>query len=341
MTTRPEPYKIHNRSYLGCKHKMLPALEKIIEPLLGEGGTLWDVFGGTGVVGYHFATPNRKIIYSDLLDCNLIMAWPFLDGAMPLKDYWWVMDRLNNLTRRDHHRDWTYAQDTWGSKYFAMADAERIDLLRETIKLSDDLTEDARIVALSALLYAADRAAQTFGHFDAFKKPEKWTKKPPLMLGFPNMVKRMSPANDLALGDANVLVRETERFRCTVAFLDPPYNTRDYGPNYHVLQSIAVWDKPPVRGLTAKCDVPRSAYAMKKEAEEAFSDLVAHLPARYIVVTYNNQPGNILTAEFIKSTLSTRGRVEVHEIPHKIITAGLSDPTGNAEMVYVCRVVNP
>ena len=29
-----------------------------------------------------------------------------------------------------------------------------------------------------------------------------------------------------------------------IIYLDPPYNQHPYGSNYHVLNSIALWDKP-------------------------------------------------------------------------------------------------
>ena len=36
-----------------------------------------------------------------------------------------------------------------------------------------------------------------------------------------------------------------------IAYLDPPYNQHPYGSNYHVLNTVAVWDKPAGPALLA------------------------------------------------------------------------------------------
>jgi len=35
-----------------------------------------------------------------------------------------------------------------------------------------------------------------------------------------------------------------------VVYLDPPYNERQYSANYHVLETIAKYDSPIIRGKT-------------------------------------------------------------------------------------------
>lgn len=42
-----------------------------------------------------------------------------------------------------------------------------------------------------------------------------------------------------------------------VVYLDPPYNRRDYGANYHVLETLARGDTPEVKGVTG---LPKSRW---------------------------------------------------------------------------------
>jgi adenine-specific DNA-methyltransferase len=83
----------------------------------------------------------------------------------------------------------------------------------------------------------------------------------------------------------------------TIAYLDPPYNQHPYGSNYHVLNTIALWDKPPLtekiqgRNKAAIRDdwrtQRRSAYNYRGDAEKAYAELVATLDARYILTSYS------------------------------------------------------
>ena len=47
--------------------------------------------------------------------------------------------------------------------------------------------------------------------------------------------------------DANQLVKDIQ---CDVLYLDPPYNTRQYITNYHLLETIARYDAPALHGKT-------------------------------------------------------------------------------------------
>ena len=47
-----------------------------------------------------------------------------------------------------------------------------------------------------------------------------------------------------------------------VFFMDPPYNSRQYSDAYHVLENVARWEKPDVKGVARKMD----RGALKKEA---------------------------------------------------------------------------
>jgi adenine-specific DNA-methyltransferase len=39
-----------------------------------------------------------------------------------------------------------------------------------------------------------------------------------------------------------------------ILYLDPPYNKRQYAPNYHILETIAKYDNPVIKGITGMRD---------------------------------------------------------------------------------------
>ena len=52
---------INNRRYLGSKYKLLDFINETIEKNCGEFESIFDVFGGTGVVSNYFYEKGKKI----------------------------------------------------------------------------------------------------------------------------------------------------------------------------------------------------------------------------------------------------------------------------------------
>ncbi|MBI1924515.1 DNA adenine methylase, partial [Candidatus Poribacteria bacterium] len=100
-----------------------------------------------------------------------------------------------------------------------------------------------------------------------------------------------------------------EEIQCDVLYLDPPYNTRQYITNYHLLETIARYDDPKIHGKTGLRDygdAEKSAYCSKSDGLKAFQELIEKADAHYIVVSYNNE--GILSPEELMSLLSLRGK---------------------------------
>jgi adenine-specific DNA-methyltransferase len=88
-------------------------------------------------------------------------------------------------------------------------------------------------------------------------------------------------------------------------YIDPPYNHRQYGANYHVLETIARYDAPEIRGVSGLRDYTRSDYCKRKHALAAFEDLIGNAKAKHILVSYSDE--GILSLSQIKDALSKRG----------------------------------
>ena len=79
----------------------------------------------------------------------------------------------------------------------------------------------------------------------------------------------------------------------------PPYNQRQYVPNYHVLETIARYDSPALKGVTGMrpYDSQRSDFCIKNKVIDAFDRLFRELRVRYIILSYNNEglvPSDVL-----------------------------------------------
>ena len=76
-----------------------------------------------------------------------------------------------------------------------------------------------------------------------------------------------------------------------VVYLDPPYNHRQYSGNYHILETIAKYDSPRIKGKTGMrdCSTQKSLYCSRDKVKEAYRDLITKIDAKYIFLSYNNE----------------------------------------------------
>lgn len=90
--------------------------------------------------------------------------------------------------------------------------------------------------------------------------------------------------------DANELASDIGDIDC--AYIDPPYNQHSYFSNYHIWESLIRWDKPEHYGVACKridCRTTKSAYNRKREAWDAFAELIREVASPWMVVSFSNE----------------------------------------------------
>ncbi|MBN1441381.1 MAG: DNA adenine methylase [Planctomycetes bacterium] len=194
-----------------------------------------------------------------------------------------------------------------GRRYFTDSNGEKIDGILGFLRSSFEakiLTHQELHLLLASLIDAADRVANISGTYGAFLKSWQANSRKELTLRPPEVVE--SPFDNRAYQrDANELVREIEG---DVLYIDPPYNKRQYGANYHVMEIIA--DHHRVDDLEAfeasfygktglrPYDHIHSAYSVPPSGRgrgqggnvlEAMRDLILSARVRHVVVSYNEE----------------------------------------------------
>ena len=330
---------INNRRYLGNKYKLLPFIKRVVDTECRNIESVADIFAGTGAVSSAFVD-DKIIITNDLMYSNYICNYAWFSGQsynpQVVIDYVVKYNQLENLEDN-------YMSENFGNTYFSIEDCLRIGFIREDIEnnfKSGKINKRERAILITSLLYAMDKIANTCGHYDAYRKNVKFEKSLEL---FVPLAKVQNNENNLCFNmDANDLVKN---IYADLVYIDPPYNSRQYCDAYHLLENVALWQKPEVHGVARKMDRKnmKSQYCTKN-ATLVFEQLINDINARYILFSYNNMEtkgndrSNAKIADSdIMRILNNKGEVKVFEEDYKPFTTGKSNIKGNKERLFLCE----
>jgi len=332
--------EINNRRYLGNKYKLLSFIKEVVEEECGNITSFFDVFSGTGAVASAFI--DKTLILNDILYSNHMahLTW-FSSEQIDEGKVKEIIDEYNLLKNMSEEN---YMTEMFSETYFSRSVCSKIGHIREDIEIKAKaglLNERERAILITSLLYGIDKIARTVGHYDAYRKlgelPDDF------QMSFPKLYDGLSDNNKCFQMDANDLVKIVQ---ADVAYLDPPYNSRQYSDAYHLLENIAEWKKPEVFGVARKMDRTslKSDYCTSK-ATDAFEDLIDNLNCKYILLSYNNTAKKAndrsnarISDEDIFRVLSKKGDVKVFEQDHKAFTTGKSINNDNKERLFLCVV---
>ncbi len=328
--------QLHNRRYIGSKHKLIEWIFSIINKECG-GDSFADIFAGTGVVSAVAAKHFKKIILNDFLYSNYAIYQAFFGNNA------WDQSKINNIIKNYNNVSGedlgdNYFSKNFGGKYFSHNSSKIIGFIRDNIEENrNELADREYYMLIASLLYAADKTANTVGHYDAYFKKEY------LNDGF--LMKPIDPINvkDVSIfrEDSNLLVK---KIKADVVYIDPPYNSRQYSRFYHVLETLTKWDKPKLYGVALKPDLENMSDYCRNNAKTKLAELVGDINARYIVVSYNNtydskssSSKNKITLKEIEKILQKKGETKVFEKDYRHFNAGNTNFNNHKEYLFVTK----
>jgi adenine-specific DNA-methyltransferase len=366
--------------YIGNKRKLLHLIGEAVESTGCQGGTFVDLFTGSTVVARWAKTAGFRVIANDWEPYSYEIARGTVALSAPpafvaLGGVDRVFEHLNALPplhgyvathlcpADDEHPD--VARERM---FFTRANGERIDAMREQVaawEAEEKVSADQRAYILSALIYATSYASNTSGVFKGFHCG--WGGKTATALYRIRGTLTLVPPVLLDNGLANLALREDAQKIASdlgriadgppeIVYIDPPYNQHPYGSNYHVLNTVALWDKPPlcpsicsggkVRDKSAiRKDwrtERRSPYNSQSEALPALEQLIGSLDARWALVSYSTDGNMPLRA--MLSVLASRGDLRVVTEKYKryrVSTPRMSPKSHNIEFVAVVDLKRP
>ena len=275
---------ITNRRYIGSKKRLIQYIKKIVNNECKNVNTIADIFCGIGNIANAFNS-THKLIVNDILYSNYITYDCFFSNSDYDMDY--IKEMIDYYNALEGYTN--YFSQYGDGKYFTKYNADKIGVIREEINKENGRNKN---ILLTSLLYAADKVANTSGIYEAYLKKIQTNAKNNILLEYPNINDEFNVDNEIYNMDSNKLVKQINP---DLVYIDPPYNNRQYGTNYHVLENLAVWNKPELFGKTIRHkDNVKSDYSSKPKAKKAFEELIYNINSKYILVSYSNAKSNII-----------------------------------------------
>ncbi len=332
-----EKFELQNRRYIGNKAKLTDWIMEIIKNETKGNDTFIDIFSGTSSVAKEAMKTYKNVILNDILYSNNITYQAFYDHKhWDTKKLINIINDYNTLNPKDIKEN--YFSKNFGNKFYEKDISKLIGHIRQDIEnRKNELNSKEYAILLTSLIYTIDRLANTVGHFDAYIK-KLITKRP---LNF-----RLIQTNDfegaqIFREDSNKLAK---KLKGDIAYIDPPYNSRQYSRFYHIYENLVQWKKPELHGVALKPEPENMSQYCTSKAKDAFKDLVENLDVKYLAISYNNtykskskSSANKIKYEEIVEILNSVGKTQVFEQSHKYFNTGKTDFNDHKEFLFLTK----
>ena len=312
--------------YIGNKRKLLDIIHQAIDMTGVDGGSFVDLFSGSTVVARFAKKLGFRVLsndwepYSEQIAIGTIVnnkvppfdklggcenVFKILNDVKPIEGY-----ITNHLCPEDDEN----LNHELDRLFFMRKNGMKIDAMRELIS---SWVEDEKITSeefgylMSSFVYSVSYVSNTSGVFKGFHRGWGGSNgtaqyricsdielRPAIIFdNGKNNISTREDAGKLVLELTNILGEIPD-----IIYLDPPYNQHPYGSNYHVLNTVTLWDKPNfpkkiTRGTKSAIRLDwrterRSAYNSQRKASQEFQELIDNITAKFILTSYSTE-GNI------------------------------------------------
>ena len=336
--------------FIGSKFPLLTKIytELAKRNLINKGNIFFDAFSGSAIIGAFFKKDFKivscdnlyfsYILQNTLIVLNEIPAFEKLRKTINVQDIDDICTYLNSLPGKEGfiYKNYTPASRElcgFERKYFSISNGKKIDAIRiqlETWHRNNIINKHEFYYLLTCLLFAVQKVANIAGTYGAFNK--FWDKRAlkPLVL------KPIIPIHSNFKHKAiyNDIFKVIDFIEGDISYLDPPYNSRQYIANYHLLETIAKYDFPKIKGVSGIRNYSldeKSPFCSKKKAKSSLLNLCRRLKFNYVVISYNNE--GILSIKDIEEILlnSSFRDIDLVKFPHRRFN---SNRKGEKQKVY-------
>lgn len=318
--------------YIGSKTNLLEEISSVIDPFRHKSESFCDLFSGTGSVGRYFKK-DFQILSNDLLYFSYVIQKATIEnqeepsftklrkklGKDPFL-YFIELDEQKFIFDRP-----TFIHDNYSPtknsdrQYLTNRNSLRIDAFRQSIekwKEEDLISENEYFYLVAGVVESVPFVSNIAGTYGAYLKV--WDNRSsrridPVKYQVENNYKENKCYNQ----NVTDLIKTING---DILYLDPPYNGRQYISNYHLLETVARYDNPKIKGTTGIRVDPdaTSDFCKKSKVSTVFEELIRNSNFKYVVVSYSNE--GLMSEDEISNILKKYGNpktLKVKKIPYR------------------------
>lgn len=298
-------------NYIGSKHKLSDFIKQSIHSVAGidlSDKIFCDLFAGTGIVGRNFKPEVKQVLSNDIEYYSFVLNRNYIGNHKEF-EFKHLIDELNDLDGVEGFIFKEYSENGKAQRlYFSENNGKKIDAVRQKIeywKSEKQIDDNQYYFLLTSLLESADKVANTASVYGAFLKHIKKSAQKEMVIE-PAFFSVNDNEHKVFNADSNELIK---RINGDILYLDPPYNARQYGANYHLLNTIAKYDNFIPKGKTGLRVYERSSFCSKNSVSKSFEELIKNANFKHTFLSYNNE--GLMSASEIKSIMSKYGKYEL------------------------------
>lgn len=316
--------------YIGCKTLLLDNIKEVIDRHAPTAKTFCDIFSGTSTVARYFKKSfevysNDVLYFSYCLQMATIEnpsmpKFELLKQSLNIEDPVDYLNGIETIEMESLPKDLRFCQNNYspigGRMYVTDTNALRIDFCRNKVEDWNNagvLTKNEYFYLIACIVEGVPFVSNISGTYGAFHK--EWDKRTSKKFELLKLdVFDNGKQNKCYNEDGVDLLNKIEG---DVLYVDPPYNERQYLPNYHLLETVAKYDFPKLKGLTGQREYgknQKSEFCSLKTAIKAFDCLVKNAKFKHIILSYNTD--GIMPIEDIEKVMKKYGKPETFEITY-------------------------
>lgn len=338
-------------NYIGSKYRLLPELGEIFDQACSDNSeselNFVDLFAGTGCVSNFMCSKGYVVSSNDVEYYSYVLNRGYLTCAYE-DNLEAILADLNTVTPVMGPVTQEYATTRL---FFTPGNAMIIDAALEhisTLYIDNTINENEYYYLLSCIIESADRVANIASVYGAYLKQYKPACKKKILFEPIHTKNAVNPSNSVSNFDCFDFLRNmSENGSSNILYLDPPYNKRQYGSNYHVLNYICKIKNPlfkcklDIYGVTGLIKgYYKSSFCKKKSVFDSFTrlfELISEFNSiDYVVMSYSNE--GYLDVSEILGLLVTVGKCCIYRMNHKKFTTKLGNKEQICEYVFVVNV---
>lgn len=319
--------------FIGSKILLLDNIKQVVDENAPEAASFCDIFSGTACVARYFKQW-YKIYSNDLLYFSYVLqkstiendGIPSFLGIMDITGGVNPVEYLNNLPLEEMEclqKEKRFFQNnyapTGNRMYITDENALRIDYARNTVeewRKANIITENEYFYLVASIVEGIPFVSNISGTYGAYHKT--WDKRSHKKFELISLEVTTNDKKNKCFNEDGVEL--LNRISGDILYVDPPYNERQYLPNYHVLETAAKYDFPEVRGITGQrpYEAQKSSFCSKKLVVEEFSKLMSNANFKHIILSYSTD--GLMSVEDIEVVMKKYGKentYKVYEIPYR------------------------